>query len=249
MASGDLCAYVIQEISPNWLWVAFTSGSVAPVVGDTIWGDTSDAQAILELIVVTGGTWGGGDAAGWMFLSNWNNTAWSSGENWTKNSGTPANDGTLTTTPVSCGASPDLVNDVPVSDFDDTVNEAKLFLCKRLTNSAAGGIDVRIETLGAAAANDYSMGGAFRSFTDDVDNFLSTSFNAWGTVVYNTAIDAPSVIGEPTYDTIAFSDGAEVDNLAASELFLFLLFRDAQDATNDDMAGDVSLVNIEFVLT
>ncbi len=249
MASGDLCAYIIQEMSPNWLFVLFTSGSVEPAPGDTLWGDTSNATAILELLVLTGGAWGNGDAAGWMFLSTWNNTAWTSAENWTKNSTTPANEGTFTLLPVSCGATPDAENGVPVNDFDDTVNEVKLFLCKRSNNNASGGITARFETLGAAATGDYSVGGCFRSFTDDADNFLATSFNAWSAPIYNTAIDAPSAIGEPTYDAIAFTDGAQVDSLAVSELFLFMLFRDARDSTNDDMVGDMSLVNLEFVLT
>ena len=249
MAAGDICADIIREIPPVWLYVKYTSGSVEPAPGDTIWGDTSNANAILELLVLSSGTWAGGDAAGWMFLSNWNGTAWTSGENFTKNTTVPANDGTLTATPVSCYASPDTINDVPVADFDSASNEARLFLCRMLPNYASGGCTVKIVNAADVATGDLSYGGAWRSFTDDVDNLLATSFNAWSAPVYNQAITTPTVVGELTYDTIAFTDGAQMDSTAAGEIFLFLLFRDAQDAVNDDAAGDSSLIDIAFTLT
>ena len=99
MASGDslITFDAVNAFPSNWLWVAFTGGSVEPTAdGDgtaVIWGDTSDAQAILEYLVLTGGTWGGSDAAGYMLLSHWNGTAWSSGENFTADSGTPGDHG------------------------------------------------------------------------------------------------------------------------------------------------------------
>lgn len=249
MASGDVCAEVLEIIQPAWMYVKFTSGSVEPTPGDLLYGDTSNATGYLELLVLTSGSWAGSDAAGWMFLSNITGT-FTSAENWTKNTTTPANDGTFTLLPASCYAVFDTANDIPEYRYDDAANEVILFLCRRHNNSATGGITVRLVLKGAANTGDMAFGGAFRSFTDDTDNFLVTAFNAWGTVVYNSAIDAPSVVGEPTYDTIAFSDGAEVDNVAADELFLFLLFRNAQDTVNDDMSGDASLVGgVQFVLT
>lgn len=252
MATGDPCATIIREIPPNWLFVAYTSGSTEPSPGDVIWGDTSDANAFLELVVQVTGTWGGGDSAGWMFFSNWEGTPWTSGENFTANTSTPGNHGTLTLTPVACFATTDTINDVLVADFDDTANEAVLYLCKLLPNYAGGGITVKFEQSTAAATGDLSYGGMFRSFTDDVDNLLHTSFNAWGNSgvpIYNAAIDAPSVIGEITYDSIAFTDGTQIDSVAVDELFQFLLFRDAQDSTNDDHVGDGSVIDVSFTLT
>lgn len=249
MAVGDPCATIIREIPPAWRYVKYTSGSVEPTPGDTLWGDTSNATAILELLVLSSGTWVGGDAAGWMFLSNWNGTAFTSGENWTKNTTTPANNGTFTGTPTATAyATVDTSNDVPLLDFDDTSNEVILYLGKLGGNYAAGGVTVKIVTTAAAATNNYVFGGMWRSFTDDVDNILSTSFNTWSAPIYSSAIVSPSVIGEFTYDTIAFTDGAQMDSLAAGEIFLFALFRDAQVA-GDTMVGDASLVDLEFVLT
>ena len=249
MATGDTLAVfdAMSNNAPDWLWVAFTSGSVEPTPGDVIWGDTSNANAILEYLgPLTSGTWGGGDAAGWMLLSTWNAVAWTSGENFTKNSTTPANEGTLTTVPAGCFATLDLINNIPVLDFDDTVNEVSMFIGVLASNYDGGGLTVTLTLAGAAATGDMSFAGLFRSFTDDVDNLLATAFNTWGTRQGNAAIDAPSVIGELTYDDITFASGAEMDSLAAGEMFAFLIFRDAQDGTNDDMSGDGSLVTIEI---
>ncbi|KKL07581.1 hypothetical protein LCGC14_2584600, partial [marine sediment metagenome] len=73
---------------------AFTSGSTEPSLGDTIWEDTSDENGILEFLSLESGTWGGGTAAGYMLLSGLSGAVadWTSGENFTKNSSTPANE-------------------------------------------------------------------------------------------------------------------------------------------------------------
>ena len=44
MASGNTLFAVDMQAAkpPPWLYVAFTSGSVEPAKGDTIWGDTSN---------------------------------------------------------------------------------------------------------------------------------------------------------------------------------------------------------------
>lgn len=249
MATGDTLAIfgAMDNNAPDWLFVAFTSGSVEPTPGDTIWGDTSDANAILEyLSPLTSGTFGGGDAAGFMLLSNWNAVAWTSGENFTKNTSTAANEGTLTAVPVSNFATVDLINNNPVLDFSATVNEVAIFLGVLPSNYAGGGLTVTLALAGAAATGDMSFAGLFRSFTDDVDNLLETAFNTWGTRQDNIAIDAPSVIGELTYDDITFTSGAQMDSLVKGEMYLFLLMRDAQDGTNDDMSGDASMVTCEI---
>lgn len=247
MASGNtlLQFNAMSNLVPDWLWVAYTSGSVEPSVGDVIWGDTSDANAYLEYYIQLTGTWAGADSAGWMFLSNWEGTAWTSGENFTKNTTTAANEGTFTTVPVSCYATLDFINNSPVLDFDPTVNEVALFSGIIPSNYAGGGLTVTLSQANSTATLDVSFSGMIRSYTDDVDNLLHTSFNAWGTRKSNTAIDVPSVIGELTYDDITFSSGAEMDSAAVGEYIELLIFRDAQDGTNDDNAGDASLLMIE----
>ncbi len=50
--------------------VAFTSGSEEPASGDTLDGATSSESATFMFAVVTSGTWGGGDAAGFLFCKS-----------------------------------------------------------------------------------------------------------------------------------------------------------------------------------
>lgn len=252
MASGDVMfsAEAHANLSPAWLYVAFTSGSVEPAKGDTIWGDTSNANAVLELIVTTSGTWGGGDAAGWMFLSQHNGTAWTSGENWTKNTTTAANNGTLTLTPSAAYATLDLARgDTPVLDFDSTSNEVALFAGVLPDNYDGGGLTFTVGVASTTATGDMSFGIALKSYTDDVDNFMTfaldpSTLKVFAEPNYNTAIDAASVAGEIKYFQITFINGADMDSIAAGEYFQVLLFRDAQDTTNDDMAADASFVFI-----
>lgn len=50
--------------------IAFTSGGThAMTAGDAISGNTSGATATYQYVDITGGTWGGGDAAGYIYIS------------------------------------------------------------------------------------------------------------------------------------------------------------------------------------
>jgi hypothetical protein len=250
MASSEsLVAFTpLQNLPPNWLFVAFTSGSVEPTANgdgtDIIWGDTSDAQARLEFLSLESGTWGGGDAAGYMLLSNWNGTAWSSGENFTQNSGTPANDGTLTGVPVACIATLDSRQSFPVLDFDAAVNELAMFQGFMPRHYDGGGVTLTVGVMASTATTgDMSWAAFFMSVTDDADDLDVKNF---ADPQSNQAVDAPSASGEVAYFTIAFTDGAQMDSVAAGETFYLLLMRDAQDSTNDDMAGDAEFVFAEL---
>ena len=48
--------------------IAFTSGSTEIKAGDKLHGNTSDATAIVDQVIVDSGSWAGGDAAGWFVL-------------------------------------------------------------------------------------------------------------------------------------------------------------------------------------
>lgn len=49
--------------------VAFTSGGTDEIkAGDKLHGNTGDATAIIQQVIVDSGTWAGGDAAGWFVL-------------------------------------------------------------------------------------------------------------------------------------------------------------------------------------
>lgn len=248
MATTDLMAFLTPaHFTPvSWFFVKFTSGSTEPSKGDTIWGDTSNANAVLEYIEVTSGTFGGNDAAGFMLLSNDNGTAFASGENFTANTTTAANHGTLTGIPTAAGANPDTSNETDVLDFDASSNEVALFKCFMPQNYDGGGLTVKIGVTSTTATGDMSWHMFLKSITADVDNLVNVGVDPSGLKVFaepqkNAAFDAASVAGEVAVDTIVFTNGAQMDSIAAGEMFFLLLMRDAQDTTNDDMAADAEL--------
>lgn len=255
MASGDTLLTLLpaHNTAPNWFWVAFTGGSTEPSLGDTIWGDTSNANAVLEFLsALTSGTWGAGTAAGYMLLSNHNGTAWSSGENATANSTTAGDDFTLTTVPVANFATLDIVrSDTPVLDFDASINEVALFPVVMPRAYGGGGLTITLGITSTTATGDMSWFAFLKSFTDDVDNLSNVGEDPSALKVFaapnsNTAFDAATVAGEIAMDVITFTDGADMDSIAVGEHFHLLLMRDAQDGTNDDMAADAELVFIEI---
>ena len=75
---------------------------------------------------------------------------------------------------------------------------------------------------------------------DDADDLDSDSFSLFNGGGQDAA---PSISGEVSYDDITFTDGADMDSLAANEAFRLKIRRDADDA-NDDMAGDAELVRV-----
>lgn len=247
MASNDTLHVIVpaHNLSPTWLWVAFTSGSTEPSLGATIYGSTSSADAILEYLVVVGGTWGGGNASGYMLLSNWDGSVWTSGENFnTTSEGSSDDHGTLTGTPTNCFATPDKIDDVLVLDFDDTVNEVAIFPVFMPRHYGGGGVTLTFGVMATTATTgDMSWSAFFMSITDNVDNLRTKNFAAPQS---NTAVDAPTAVGNVRYFTISFSDGIQMDSIDEGEFCLLLLMRDAQDGTNDDMIGDAELVFIEI---
>ena len=246
MASGDtLIEFSPQNnLPPDWLFVAFTSGSTEPSLGDVIFGDTSNAEGTLEYLALESGAWSG-TAAGYMLLSNWNGTAWTSGENFTANSTTPANHGTLTVTPVANFATPGFLdNGTPFLAFDDGVNEVALFQGVMPSNYAGGGVTLTLRLMGATDTLDMSFKAFLKSITEGVDNLLTKNFAA---PQVNAAIDAPTTVGLHTDDDITFTDGAQMDSIAAGELFYLLIMRDGQDSTADNMTGDGQL--LQAILT
>ncbi len=49
--------------------IAFTSGGTDEIkAGDKLHGNTSDATAIIDQVILDSGSWAGGDAAGWLIL-------------------------------------------------------------------------------------------------------------------------------------------------------------------------------------
>jgi hypothetical protein len=64
-----------------WGAIAFDAGAEEIQPGDLIVGATSGAQAYVDQIVLTSGSWAGDDAAGTIIFKGWNGTAFQNDEN------------------------------------------------------------------------------------------------------------------------------------------------------------------------
>lgn len=128
---------------------------------------------------------------------------------------------------------------IPVLDFDDTTQEYIDFYCVLPGNYAGGGLTVIIGYSAAEAATDViDWEAAIRRIADDAEDLDTTAH----TYDYNGTVDtAPSAIGEVAYASITFTNGADMDSLAAGEYFILRITRDPTPDSGVDVTGDASL--------
>jgi len=147
--------------------------------------------------------------------------------------------------PASNYATYDTRNGVAVLDFDDTTDESIEF-AGFMPQHYAGttGITVTVGWMATTATGDtISLDVAFKSISDDADDIDSKSFAA----ANNANPTAASATGEVDYVAITFTDGADMDSVAAGEYFRMKVTRDANGTTStDDMSGDMELVFVEI---
>lgn len=131
---------------------------------------------------------------------------------------------------------------IPVLDFDDTTIEYMDFYCQMPRHYGGGGLTIKFTWSGAANTNAVVWSAALRRVPDDAEDLDTTAF----TYDYNnaSAATAPSAIGETSEDTVAFTDGADMDSTAAGEYFILRVRRVPTDA-GDTMVGDASIHSIE----
>lgn len=138
----------------------------------------------------------------------------------------------------------DVRNAVMVLDFDDTVDESIEFAGFMPRHYAGGGITVLLGWMATTATSGtISLDVAFKSVTDDADDLDTKAFAA----ANNANPTAPSASGELDYVEVTFTDGADMDSIAAGEYFRMRVTRDANSTTStDNMTGDMELVFIEI---
>lgn len=121
----------------------------------------------------------------------------------------------------------------PVIRFDDTSTEHWDFLCA-LEGYEGGGLTIEIPwaaTTATSGTTDWEIG--LRRIADDAEDLdLNHPY------AYNVSSPtAPSAAGEISYDTITFTDGADMDSVADGERFMMRLRR-----TAGGMSGDAELL-------
>jgi hypothetical protein len=136
----------------------------------------------------------------------------------------------------------DLRNYHPVLDFDADADEAAVFTGVLPRAYAGGGVTVYLHWAATSATSGNVVWDvSFERIGDDVLDIDSDSFAA----VQSVTAAASGTSGNVVIDTIAFTNGAQMDSVAAGEAFRLKINRDANNA-NDTMTGDAELVAVEI---
>jgi len=145
--------------------------------------------------------------------------------------------------PASNFATLDTRNSVPVLDFDDTTDESAVFGGVLPAHYAGGGLTVTLVWMATSATSGgVSWDVAIERHQDDAFDIDSDGFAAANN---SGSATTASATGEQQYTDITFTDGADMDSLAAGESFRLKVTRDANGTTaTDDMSGDAELIRV-----
>lgn len=142
--------------------------------------------------------------------------------------------------PTANFATPDTRNGHPILDFDDTSDEDAVFSAVLSPDYSGGGLTVEIYWLATSATSgDTVWNAAIERHEDDALDLDADSFAAANAVTDTAA----SASGEISVATITFTDGADMDSLAAGESFRLKITRDANNGS-DTMSGDAELLRV-----
>lgn len=132
-------------------------------------------------------------------------------------------------------------NGHPVLAFDDTAQEAAIFSGVLPRHYAGGGITVYLHWTAKSATSDtIGWDVAFERMSDATTDLDADSFASAQTV---TATTVPGTSGVMTVTSVAVSNGANMDSLAAGDSFRL---RVRADVVNGTATGDRELHAIEL---
>ena len=143
--------------------------------------------------------------------------------------------------PASNYATLDTRNNHPCLDFDATTNESAIFRGVMPRHYGGGGLTVYLHyAMSSAEADTVDWDVAIERIGDGQQDVDSDSFAAVNSVD-NTTV--PGTSGLVDIVSVAFTDGADMDSVAAGEMFRLKVTR---DAASDDAAGDAELYAVEL---
>lgn len=142
--------------------------------------------------------------------------------------------------PASNFATFDTRNSVPVLDFDASTDESAVFGGVLPSNYDGGGLTVTLVWMSTdQTSGDVVWNAAIERHQDDAFDIDSDGFAAAQAATGTTA----SATGEQQYTNIAFTDGAQMDSLAAGESYRIKITRNADDGS-DTMSNDAELMRV-----
>lgn len=146
--------------------------------------------------------------------------------------------------PASNYATLDFRNGHPVLDFDASTNESAINSGKLPDNYDGGGLTVKLGySMSSATSGDVDWDAEIERVGDQQLDVDADSFAAANSVD-NTTVPATSGLVDVV--SITFTDGADMDSLAAGEQFRIRITR---DAVSDTAAGDAELHFVEILET
>ena len=135
----------------------------------------------------------------------------------------------------------DARNQHPVLDFDDTTNESAVFSAVMPRHYGGGGVTVYLHySMTSGVAGDVDWDVAFERIGDQQQDIDADGFAAAKSVDDTTV---PGTCGLVDVVSVAFTDGAEMDSVAAGEGFRLKIIR---DAASDTASGDAELRFVEL---
>lgn len=144
--------------------------------------------------------------------------------------------------PASNYATLDTRNQHPVLDFDTTTQEAAFFSGILPADYGGGGITVSV-WCAATSATSGTIGWDVAIERIDASS-LDTDSDSFATAQTITATTVPGTSGQVLKLSVNISDGANMDSLAAGEMFRLRIRR---DVTNDTATGDAELFRVMMV--
>ena len=141
--------------------------------------------------------------------------------------------------PASNYATLDTRNGHPVLDFDAATDESAQFSGVMPEHYGGGGVEVHIHyAMSSATSGDIDWDAAFERIGDQQQDIDSDGFAAVNSTD-NTTV--PGTSGLVDVVTISFTDGADMDSVAAGEEFRLRVTR---GASTDTAAGDAELTKV-----
>lgn len=135
-------------------------------------------------------------------------------------------------------------NVIPVLDFDPGSTEEYIYFQGVMPRHYdGGGLTVTIGWSSDATTGNVIWSVAFKSVTDDADDLDTKTFAAEN----DSSADATATAaGEVAYTTITFTDGADMDSVAAGEYFWIELRRSSADASDTLNSNDAEFHFMEI---
>jgi hypothetical protein len=144
--------------------------------------------------------------------------------------------------PTAAYASIDTRNGHPVLDFDAATDENAIFAGILPRHYAGGGLTVSLRWAATTATSGNVVWNvAIERLADEAQDIDSDGF-ATAQAVTATA---PATSGMVQYTDVTFTNGAQMDSLAAGESFRVKVTRDA-DNGSDTMTSDAELIGLEI---